>query len=109
MRKALFTTLSAAALAVVLSGNAAEAQSARPRAGADADARREWLKEHRGEAKAKWETLSPEQRVAFKTQMKAYQEERKSLMEQVKAGKIDKKTAAEQLKAWREAHKPAKP
>jgi Spy/CpxP family protein refolding chaperone len=109
MRKTLLTAFSAAVLVLALTGSTANAQAARPRAGADAETRREWLKEHRGDARAKWESLTPEQREAFKAQMKAYQEERKSLMEQVKAGKIDKKTAAEQLKAWREAHKPAKP
>ena len=113
MRKTILTALGA--LALFVSSNSAQAQGARGRAGAgpamgaDAEARRAFLQEHRGDMKAKWESLTPEQRDAFKAQMKAYHDERKSLMEQVKAGKIDKKTAAEQLKAWREAHKPAKP
>ena len=103
--------LAVALLALTLSATAASAQAGgrtRPD-GADAAARREWMKEHRENAKERWETLTPAQREAFKEQMKAYNEERKTLMEQVKAGKIDRKTAAEQLKAWREAHKPAKP
>lgn len=113
MRKTILTALGAVAL--LLSANTVQAQGVRGRAGAgpargaDAEARRAFLQEHRGDVKAKWESLTPEQRDAFKAQMKAYQEERKSLMEQVKAGKLDKKTAAEQLKSWREAHKPAKP
>ncbi|MEP6622765.1 MAG: hypothetical protein ABJE47_25820 [bacterium] len=102
MRKTLLT---AAAFILTLSASSVQAQAARPGAGADAEARREWMKEHRADMKAKWETLTPEQRAAFKADMKAYQDERKSLMEQVKAGKIDKKTAAAQLKAWREEHK----
>ena len=117
MRKTVLTTLSFAALVLALSASSAHAQGARGRAGAgagagasaDGEARRAFMKEHRGEMKAKWESLTPAQRDAYKAQMKAYHEERKSLMAQVKAGTIDKKTAAEQLKAWREAHRPAKP
>lgn len=102
MRKTLMT---AAAFVLTLSASALQAQTARPGPGADADARRAWMKEHRAELKAKWETLTPEQRATYKADMKAYEEERKSLMEQVKSGKIDKKTAGAQLKAWREEHK----
>ena len=115
MRKTVLTTLSFAALVLALSASSAHAQGARGRAGAgagasaDGEARRAFMKEHRGEMKAKWESLTPAQRDAYKAQMKAYHDERKSLMAQVKAGTIDKKTAAEQLKAWREAHRPAKP
>ena len=103
MRKIVLTV---AAVVLALSANTAQAQAGRPAAGADAAARAEWMKEHRADVRAKWETLTPEQRAAFKAQMKAYEDERKSLMEQVKAGKIDRKTAAAQLKAWREEHKP---
>jgi Spy/CpxP family protein refolding chaperone len=108
MRKLSITA--GVALAFVMSAGAAGAQGPRTRPDpADAAARREWIKEHRENAKAKWESLTPEQRDAFKAQMKAYEEERKSLMEQVKAGKIDRKTAAEQLKKWREDHAPKTP
>ena len=116
MRKSLFTTLSGAALALVLSAGVAEAQATKGRpAGADPAARREAMKERREEIKERRdgrkeriEALTPAQREAAKEHMKAYQEQRKAVLEQVKAGTIDRKTAAEQLKAWREAHKPSK-
>ena len=106
MRKTILTTAAFAAFAFVLSAGTAQAQTARPHGGPDAEARREFLKEHKGELKAKWESLTPDQKAAFKANFKAYQDERKSLMAQVKAGTLDKKSAADQLKAWREAHKP---
>lgn len=111
MRKTVLTTLSLAALALVISSSSAQAQGARGRAGAGADvaARRAWMQEHRADLKAKWESLTPEQRDAYKAHLTAYRDERKSLMEQVKAGTLDKKTAATQLKAWREANKPTTP
>ncbi len=104
MRKSLMT--GALALALVFSAHTASAQARTRPDGADATARREWLKEHRDAAKKRWEDLTPAQRDAFKDWVKTYEAERKTLMEQVKAGKLDKKSAAEQLKAWRETHKP---
>lgn len=110
MRKASFLPTAAATLAIMLLAGLAGAQGTRTRpAGADQEARREWMKEHRGEAKERWEALTPEQRDVFKAHRTAYNAERKSMMAQVKAGTLDKKTAAEKLKAWREAHKPTKP
>jgi Spy/CpxP family protein refolding chaperone len=104
MRKTWITA--GAALALVLTAGTAGAQGRTRPDPADAAARREWIKEHRDDAKKRWESLTPEQRDAFKAQLKAYEDERKSLMAQVKAGTIDRKTAAAELKKWREEHQP---
>lgn len=116
MRKSLFSTLSGAALALVLSASVAESQATTRRPDGDPAARREAIKDRREamkdrreDRKERIEALTPAQREAAKAHMKAYQEQRKLVHEQLKAGTIDRKTAAEKLKAWREANKPAKP
>lgn len=92
----------------VVAASAAGAQTGRPNA-ADRAARIERAKEHGALMRQKFESLSPEQKAAFKAHKEAYKAERMSLRDQVKAGTLDRKTAAEQLKAWREANKLKKP
>lgn len=109
MKRSLrMVALGSAFILSIAAASTAGAQGQGPSA-ADRAARRERMKEHGAMMRQKFESLSPEQKAAFKAYREAYKTERMSLRAQVKAGTLDRKNAAEQLKAWREANRPKKP
>lgn len=100
--------LGSALILGLATASTAEAQGRVPNT-ADRAARRERAKEQGAIMRQRFESLTPEQKAAFKAYREAYRTERMSLRAQVKAGTLDRKSAAEQLKAWREANRPKRP